>query len=267
MAFLHVLKVTGLFLAWGVAGVIALLLLAVSLVMFVPVRYKAYANERHGPYEVRLGWMLHILNGWLTVERGRELSFGVRVFTHEILGEEADARRIKKEEKRRAKGEKKRKGRGVVKAKAAPDEDSRENPVRKFGKGLNDFVKKLTELSEKEERLADFLEDKRVRETVAWGIKELKTLIRAVRPRKVRANIRFGFEDPSKTGMLLGAFGFLYTFLGDSLRVEPDFSCACFEADGFMKGRAFLIVPTVILLKCYFSKDLKYTMEKAKNIS
>lgn len=298
MALLHVLKIAGLFLLWGVVGVIALLLLAVILILFVPIRYKAYASDKLGPYEIRISWLLHIVNGWVTIERGKGTAFGVNAFTCEIIGEEADKRRLQKEEKKRMKGSKKRKRRGVVKAKAAPLKDENDNSeeeirpegkdrrkasnknleklrdfrhntvdaVKRIGKSLKNFAKKLVKLHQKKELLADILEDERVKSTFAWCVKKLKRLVSSIRPKKLRANIRFGFEDPANTGMLLGMFGFLYTFFGDSLKVEPDFTEVCFEADGRLRGRVFLIVPVVIFLEGYFNKDLRYSITRVKSL-
>ena len=58
---------------------------------------------------------------------------------------------------------------------------------------------------------------------------EIIRILKSIRPRKYKAELRFGFEDPSLTGELLGIIALLYPKLKDDVRVIPDFENKVFE--------------------------------------
>ena len=80
--------------------------------------------------------------------------------------------------------------------------------------------------------------------------------------KKVRGYIRFGFEDPSTTGQLLGAAGLLLPVIPEKLRLIPDFQEQCLEADVTVRGRIVLFVVLKNGLALYRNRAVQKVIRK-----
>ncbi len=87
--------------------------------------------------------------------------------------------------------------------------------------------------------------------------KEALRLLRAIRPRKIKGFIHFGFEDPATCGKVLMYLSMIYPNLPRKLVFEPSFEDTDIYGDIYIKGRVFLIVPAVSFVRLYFNKDIK----------
>lgn len=72
---------------------------------------------------------------------------------------------------------------------------------------------------------------------MAWS--EAKILITHIKPKKIKGNILFGFDDPANTGELLGVIGTLFPILPEDLIIIPDFTQSIFKGWVDAKGRVF----------------------------
>ncbi|MCR5233509.1 MAG: hypothetical protein K6E53_06320 [Lachnospiraceae bacterium] len=99
--------------------------------------------------------------------------------------------------------------------------------------------------------------DSRNREVMALLYRKLIRLLKAIRPRKVRGNIDYGSDDPSKTGEFLMRAGILYPLYGRSITINPDFENKLLAFDVMLKGRIYLCVVVKILAQLYFNKKVK----------
>ena len=99
--------------------------------------------------------------------------------------------------------------------------------------------------------------DSRNREVMALLYRKLIRLLKAIRPRKVRGNIDYGSDDPSKTGEFLMRAGILYPLYGRSITINPDFENKILAFDVMLKGRIYLCVVVKILAQLYFNKKVK----------
>lgn len=137
------------------------------------------------------------------------------------------------------------------------------NKVKNFFKSLWSAVKRfLSFLSS----VKEVIEDERVKLGYGKVKDEVFLLIRKIRPRKFRCNLKMGFEDPSLTGKLLGVIAVVRGMWNCEIAVEPDFEDKVletdFEAKGFIQG--FRIVR--IGWKFLFDKDIKYLFKRVQNI-
>lgn len=99
------------------------------------------------------------------------------------------------------------------------------------------------------------------------GITRSKAIIAHIKPRRVRGDIKFGFEDPSNTGEVLGVLGIIYPILPRRLTIIPNFTEAILEgwleARGRVYGVFFLIQTlqilfdgkTIPIIKKYMRKE------------
>lgn len=125
--------------------------------------------------------------------------------------------------------------------------------------GIKSFFQLLSSVKE-------LLEDEKVRFGCGKARDEVFLFLKKMRPRMFRCSIKMGFEDPSLTGKLLGAFAVLRGMWNCNLSVEPDFEHSVLEADfeakGFFQGFRFVRVGW----KLMFDKDIKYVWKSVQNI-
>lgn len=92
-----------------------------------------------------------------------------------------------------------------------------------------------------------------IREIKHIIIKVLKHLL----PQKLWARIKFGFEDPSTTGNVLGIASVFYGIYGDKLQLEPDFENVVLEGEYKLKGRIRVFTLLVAAFRVYRNKWLR----------
>ena len=73
----------------------------------------------------------------------------------------------------------------------------------------------------------------------AWtkAKKEAWKLVKRLWPKRLKADIRYGFEDPSITGKILAGFSILYPFVGEQIHLDPDFEQSVIEGKLYIKGK------------------------------
>ncbi len=86
---------------------------------------------------------------------------------------------------------------------------------------------------------------------------EGKALIQHILPRRIAGEIRFGTEDPAKTGMILGLIAILYPVIPEKLQIEPEFTEAVLETDITCRGHLMLIVLFVRVIRILLCKDVR----------
>jgi len=83
-------------------------------------------------------------------------------------------------------------------------------------------------------------------------------LLRQLKPRRLRLELRAGLGDPADTGRLWGMLVPLLLLLtsehADSVRIEPDFSKRCFELDGHATVRVVPGFLLLVLLSYFFTR-------------
>lgn len=126
------------------------------------------------------------------------------------------------------------------------------------------ILKKLQKAREKTEKwketiaaYREFLEREEFKCAFALCKKQLFRIWKNIRPKKLKAEIYFGFEDPAVTGQILAYAGMLYPILGKDIKIRPDFEKTILEGRLFTKGRITLFVLLRVFLILYFDKNIK----------
>lgn len=116
---------------------------------------------------------------------------------------------------------------------------------------------KIDRLREKLEKFIAFLQCEELKRAFTLCKQQLLSVLKSVRPRTVKADICFGFEDPSVTGQILAAAGMFYPILGKNIILRPDFETTVCSGRITVKGRItiFVLLRTAWIL--YFDKDIK----------
>ncbi len=87
--------------------------------------------------------------------------------------------------------------------------------------------------------------------------KYLKGLFRHIAPRKIKGNIKFGFDEPYKTGQIIGYLSMMPFVYQKDLIWEPDFYNKVMEGELFLKGRIRLGYIARIVLNINIWKTIK----------
>lgn len=129
--------------------------------------------------------------------------------------------------------------------------------IRKFMELPHKINEKINHWRETVGKFTAFLQRDDLQRAFDLCKKQLFYVWKDIRPKTVRADICFGFDDPSVTGQILAAAGMFYPVLGKNIVLRPDFEEAVLSGRIAVKGRitVFVLLRTAWIL--YFDKDIK----------
>ncbi|MCQ2523226.1 MAG: hypothetical protein MJ123_02710 [Lachnospiraceae bacterium] len=133
---LKILQVIGIVLL----SILALILFAGLLVLFVPIRYKAEGGYNDGNYSLKAkaSWLLHIVSVSFDMVKGNETALIIKIFGHDLSD---------KDDSKKAKGKRKKSKR-----------KKKSNRKRKSDNSAGESIKTAS-LEYKEPTIEDFLDD------------------------------------------------------------------------------------------------------------
>ncbi len=275
----------------GTIGKMLLLLLKIlpilaALALFFPVFYKADIQKKEENLSVRVSvsWLFRVVYALITLEKNGEKTnsgIDIRIIGIRIL--ELLKKRKKKKNKKNSSGKPERTVRTEASKKPTvppgnktkTEENTELLPAEVVHAKHPSLVIRLSA------RVAALIgKIKRVFRKIAHGtgilldwlkylssesfsramkviLHEGGALLRHVLPRKIAGDIRFGTDDPAKTGMILGVIGFLYPVIPEKLYIEPDFTESVLEMDMTCKGHLMLIVLLVRIIRILICKDVR----------
>ena len=118
---------------------------------------------------------------------------------------------------------------------------------------------KIKTLSEKKEKVKEFLTDEVHRRAFQKTKTEFSRLMRRIRPKKLKGTVHYGFEDPYHTGQVLAALGVVYPWLGEAVSVYPDFEKRILQGDLYVKGTVRALYVVLLIWKLVWCKDVRTT--------
>lgn len=229
---LLILKIIGIML-------LALVLL-ILLLLCLPFAYTFKADSDGKVYNVQLkiAWLLNLIY-FKVFKDNNDLNFKVKILGITVF----KSKKNKKTEEN-------------------PDEKSEKKTKKKGFKALIEKVKNI--FKNIKEIYLTLVADSTKRAFV-YGKNILIHLFRHIRPRKIKANINFGFDEPHLTGQVLGYIAIGYNVLKinpDNIVIEPDFENKIFKGNIKAKGRFLLIVLLIDVLKFYLNDDIRTVLSK-----
>lgn len=117
---------------------------------------------------------------------------------------------------------------------------------------------KGTDLKKKAEKWVEVLKRERTRLAIGKAKLKIIKLLKHIMPRKWKAYVEYGFEDPGTTGQI---YGYYWMFLGiwsERLICVPDFEHKVFKGSIFAKGHMQVIQFIYVAFQFMFDKDLVY---------
>lgn len=298
---LLILKIIGIILA-VILGIIILLL---GIILFVPIRYEISAKCDGTidslKAKAKVTWLLHLLRADVLV-KGNKLKWQVRAAwikksSAMALGERKEEKNDETKEKESEKVAEEDVKDEVVKETAESieekheadsekvkehrlEEDSKESKekpedvsetdetVAEEGtkKSVGDKIKeKYEKIKETIDKIVDLLTDESHVNALKKIKKELFVLLKRLKPKKVQLKLKFGFDDPSVTGKVLGGISIIYPFLGDTTEIIPDFENQILKGNVYIKGRIRICHFAALAVKLLLCKDIRTSYKDIKN--
>lgn len=127
------------------------------------------------------------------------------------------------------------------------------------------FCDKINEITEKKDKISDFLTDETHKNAFLKLKNEAFHLLKKLKPKKIQGEITFGFEDPSLTGRLLAWISMIYPWIGEHTDIMPDFEHRTLSGDLSIRGRLYVITPVVTAIRLILSKAVRRSFKDIRN--
>lgn len=127
--------------------------------------------------------------------------------------------------------------------------------------GLCDKIKLLTE---KKDKLTQFVQDETHIRAYEGIKKELLWYLKKLKPKKIEAVLRYGFDDPSYTGKLLAVLAVLYPFMSEETEIVPDFEHQVFQGRFAVCGKVKVSHIASVAWRLFWNKDVRSSYKDIK---
>ena len=127
------------------------------------------------------------------------------------------------------------------------------------------FCDKINEITEKKDKISDFLTDETHKKAFLKLKNEAFHLLKKLKPKKIQGEITFGFEDLSLTGRLLAWISMIYPWIGEHTDITPDFEHRTLSGDLSIRGRLYVITPVVTAIRLILSKAVRRSFKDIRN--
>ncbi|MGF0034194.1 DUF2953 domain-containing protein [Bariatricus sp. SGI.154] len=124
---------------------------------------------------------------------------------------------------------------------------------------IQNICDKIKALSEKKDKIMDFISDETHKKAFLKVKKEVFRLLRKLKPKKLEANIHYGFEDPYYTGKLLAGVSILYPLIGENVIIQPDFEQKVFKGNFEIAGKIRMSYFVKLLWNLVWCKEVRMT--------
>lgn len=277
---LTVLKIIGLILL----VILGLVLLCLLCVLFSAVGYRISGScyEKKPKGEGHIWWLFHILS--VKAAFDEEIQVCVRLFGIPVKRfpspEETVSEETVSEETAPPAAEDMEDGSETILSttEAAPVENqepikSTQETIRNTAteptaeptadSGKYDFLhKKLVLLMEKLQKAKAWWEQEDTQKTRRLILRQLKKIVKHIIPKKAEGKIRFGFDDPYRTGQVLSLLSICYPWYQDSLQVTPVFDENILEGECRIRGRIRIGVLIGYAVRLLFNKNIRILIQK-----
>lgn len=105
-----------------------------------------------------------------------------------------------------------------------------------------------------------FLDDKRTKAALSCIKDRLIRILKHVLPRRLKGELRYGFEDPCTTGQVLAGICMFYPVYQKHINIYPDFENEVLEGHLDLKGRIHIGVLLWHALIIFIDKNFKFVL-------
>ena len=269
---LVILKIIGTILL----AILGILILFLSIVLFVPLRYvidaKSTGDLKSLRAEAKFHWLLHLFSGRVLYEN-EELKYKIRLLWMKLADSE-EVEEPKREEQVSEKVSEKNVKETTAEFADKVTETSVEEPVaetvedvktEKKEKAKENKLEKIKctikNLCDKIKMVLEFLKDEAHQNTMKCLKKEMIRLLKFLNPKSLKGRVRFGMEDPYVTGQILAVLSVLYPFYAEKVEIYPEFDQKVLEGEVHIKGHIRGIYVPIIAIRLISNKDVRTTIK------
>lgn len=130
---------------------------------------------------------------------------------------------------------------------------------------IKSIYDKMEAAREKAEEFWEFLNSGPFTRALAKVKKEVFLILRRILPRKARANITYGFENPETTGKMLGYLSILNAHIPATVVLKPDFDRTILYGDAWLRGYIQVIGILIPAVRLLLNKDIRYCYKQFRN--
>lgn len=280
---LMLLKIIGILLA----VILGLILLVIFVVLFAALKYEVAAaadgDMKSVKANIKFSWLFHLISGFAVYEE-QKLNWQVKVawkkinvpkveaeqstekaeeiakeVTHEVVEEttavfDETIQDVKNESAEITESTKKNENTSKKQAKKVPFKEKIRCSIQK----ISDKMKEIKNLKDK---IVGFLTAENHKKAFQKLLKELLRLLKKLKPKKLKANVEFGFEDPYKTGSILAYLSMLYPFYGDNINIVPDFTEQVLKGNVFIKGYIRISYMVSMGIRLILDRNIRFTIK------
>ncbi|MCI9616655.1 MAG: DUF2953 domain-containing protein [Eubacterium sp.] len=137
--------------------------------------------------------------------------------------------------------------------------------IQKVAAFLKNALKNLKATYNKAKEFKAFVKANTTKEAYRSGKKIVLKAIKHIFPRKIRADIQLGFEEPDITGKVLGYIAMLFAVFHinpKKISIEPYFDKNVIKGNIKIKGHFLIGVLLIYVLKFYFKKEIHDIIKK-----
>ncbi len=288
VTILAIFGIIGLFLL----GILGLVLAVILLALLVPLRYQAegsFHSSLRGSAVV--SWLLHILCFRVAYDGDLKAVFcvlGIPLFRFPEAGTDSENRESmeKAEDEETAedrqtefapiddqmqelpKGCQKDKKHSFGFSDRVKRKKKRENgrSFKGIGKKISVTIRrlcdKLENIKKKREKFLVFVKNEDNRQTFQLLKRQVWAFLRHIFPRKVKGEVKFGFEDPYAVGQVLIYASPFYGLYAKDLRLIPVFGEKILEGNLSVKGRIRIGTLLALAIRVFMDKNFRILLKK-----
>lgn len=285
---LGILKIIGII----IAVILGVALLIICAVLFAAFRYNVSASAdgdlKSMHAQVRFSWLCHLISGFVTYQN-EKLDWQVKVawknlnvpkeeieetieetnsqdeLLEEFLQEELKEEAVKNEKVHINMEETPKLTESVDSKKQTKknktEKKKKESLFEKIRCSFQKISDKMKEIQSIKETVVSFIQAEEHKKAFQKLLKELLRLLKKIKPKKLKGNVEFGFEDPYKTGSILAYLSMLYPFYGDNINIHPKFEESVLRGDVYLKGRIRISYMMNMGIRLILNKNIRSTIK------
>lgn len=284
---LLILKILGIL----ILVIVGLLVFLCACVLFIPVRYSLTGKktESETTVKLRFHWFLHILSFYGCYE-SEEFSTRFRIFGIPLKSKKEPKKNDENEEtateqtQNRIEHDNPTDSNTPLNTTSAKEtSDSITNVKKELHQTDSGWIEKikhqlhnlkciclklwttLKRVCASTHSFLEFIQADATKQTFTFIKTELKYLFKHLKPRNIKGELIIGFEDPSVTGQFLAVSSLFYPFLGEQVKLHPDFENEVLEGAIQIRGHIRAIHALRIVWHIFRNNNIMQIIKKFQN--
>lgn len=137
-------------------------------------------------------------------------------------------------------------------------------PGTEISSRIGVFYEKMQGQYKKIQGWKEFLQEPSTGNALALVWNRCRRILGHVAPRRLKGQVLFGFEDPSKTGMILAILGMTVPIHKNRVAIFPVYDRQILEGEVWAGGRIYAVVFVYAALRVWFDQNIKDVRKRWK---